>query len=168
MNALLNWVLGALLLVTGAALVFTELDNRKLSAELNTVRTQAQNNQLRAVTEARATERADQTSLQEALDVQTEKARVARADADDARGALERLRQRARAVAVHADLPQAPEAAGGCQADRDAAARLSDALGRTAERARWLAAALDDSIAAGQLCERAYQGLTDAEVHDLP
>ncbi|HWH74950.1 MAG TPA: DUF2514 family protein [Methylibium sp.] len=98
------------------------------------------------------------TTIEEARRAAELRTHQALADAAAAGAARDRLRQQLDAYvrAARAD----PAAAGGSAPAGDAIGVLADVLGRADARAGELAAAADAARGAGQLCERAYDALS--------
>lgn len=100
-------------------------------------------------------------TLQESQDAEFIARQVAQRDAAAARAAAVSLRERADQFAR--SLPGDAAAAPGCPAADDRARVLADLLGRAAARADELAEQADGARIAGQLCERAYDSLTEGK-----
>lgn len=116
---------------------------------------------------AEAAARSEESRRTAAIDKVARDARsktlAAAAAADDLRGELGRLRERAETLAATGGDHCGPNAAiGGPPADAPAAV-LADMLGRVAGAAGELAAEADARGRAGNACQRAYSAVTGAE-----
>jgi hypothetical protein len=98
-------------------------------------------------------------AIQKEADHATTQALAARADADAARTAEQRLRARLAAVQARARAPD-PAAPGGSAPTGHATDLLADVLGQCVGRVRSLAEYADAARIAGEACERSYQSLT--------
>lgn len=117
-----------------------------------------------AEAEARAEERRRADALQEIAHETQSQLDRARADADAATSAGERLRQRVAELAAACRRPTGDPAAPGSGQAADTAARvLADVQRRLDEAAGRIARHADEARAAGLACERAYGALTPAK-----
>jgi hypothetical protein len=80
-------------------------------------------------------------------------------DANSARAANDRLRERVAALVARSRAPRNPAAPSGSPPAGDAADVLADMLGRVSEAARQLALIADERGTAGLACERSYEAL---------
>lgn len=99
------------------------------------------------------------TAIQKEADHATTQALAARADADAARDAEQRLRARLAAVQARARAAD-PAATSGSAPTGQAADVLADVLGQCIGRVRSLAEYADAARIAGEACERSYYSLT--------
>lgn len=115
-----------------------------------------------AVEAARKEEQRRTTAVQEIADETQEKLEVARADADAARDAGERLRQRVAQLtaAIGRGGASQPAAAGASTPAQSTADLLANVQRRIDEAADGIAGFADQSHAAGLACERSYDTLT--------
>lgn len=97
-------------------------------------------------------------TLQEASDAEFLARQAAQRDAAASRAAVVSLRQQANQFAR--SLPSDPASAASCAPAGDRARVLAELLSSAAERADRLAESADSARIAGQLCERAYDALT--------
>lgn len=112
--------------------------------------------------EFRATEAAWVKEQKDAKDEAERKLTVARADAAIADAAAGRLRDRVAALIRQArEAAASPAIASGGTATDDPIGVLADVLGRADARAGLLAAEADKRGIAGQLCEQAYDALSN-------
>lgn len=143
-----------------SAVVGAERD--KVVAEFAQYRANTLDSVRQQVEAAREDERRTQIQLSKELENAHQSLTAARAAADDARSALDRLRARARAVAAGGQCPaQHPAAAASGPAAGDPAGLLADLLVEAAAEARRYAEIADNARIAGQLCERSYDALTE-------
>lgn len=112
-------------------------------------------------TKARAEESRRTKRMQENQDAEFLARQAAQRDAAAARAALGGLRERAQALAATSCPARDPEAAPGGPSATDPARVLADVLGEVGEEARRYAEIADSARIAGQLCERAYDALTE-------
>ena len=99
--------------------------------------------------------------LQENQDAEFLARKAAQRDAAAARAAADGLREQARLVARGSCPAGRSASAPGSTPAADGPYLLADVLGRLAERADRLAEQADAARIAGQLCERAYDSLTE-------
>jgi hypothetical protein len=114
---------------------------------------------LAAVEAARTEERRRTAAVEKARDEANEKARLATADAGNARVELGRLRDYANSLA-RAATNRDPTAADGSPTGGNAVDLLAYMLGRVSDRAAELAIVADRARITGLTCEAAYDGLT--------
>ncbi|MCY1285262.1 hypothetical protein D9M69_375920 [compost metagenome] len=158
-----SWWLLAVLVVAGvqqARVVHLQMDVAQAKTELSDYRLEVTERDLRAAASARTEEQRRQQAVDEVEKDAKGKLDEARADADRAGDALQRLQQRYEDAerrsrtcgnAVTAQLGEAAEA--------DARMR-ADVLSRLGEAARFYAAEADERGVAGRACEAAYSALT--------
>jgi hypothetical protein len=169
-----SWVETLALLAVVAAAFWAGHTWRGLSADaevsqmrflMATARTEAANATVERITQYRAETDRRVKVLQEALDAANLQTQALRADAERARAAAVGLHDAAATVAgrcdARGDAAADPAAAGPGAAAGGAGQLLADVLGEVESAGRAMAAEADQRGAAGSLCERAYDGLTD-------
>ncbi|RZL39870.1 MAG: DUF2514 family protein [Rubrivivax sp.] len=111
--------------------------------------------------EARTEESRRTKRLQENQDAEFRARQAAQRDAVASRAAADGLREQARLVARASRPASCAAAAPGSSPADDGPDLLADVLGELAARADGMAVAADSARIAGQLCERAYDALTE-------
>ncbi len=164
------WRLYAELAVVAALLAFAGVQTTRLSAsKASTAEARQQLSDERAAmakaalaaTNANRAEESRRTAAQ--VEIANEAQRIAaraRADGVVADAAHGRLSDRADVIAGRCTATFHPPASTGSAPAADAGRLLADVLRRADERAGFLAAYADQSRAAGDACERAYDSLT--------
>ena len=148
----LAWVLVAVLAWGG----WQRWQAVRAADDLRTVTAQVEAANAAVLSATEAARRA--AALQEIVDDQTRKLDQARADADAATAAGQRLR--AQLAAYRRTAGQDSTSAAVRSATDTAASVLADVLGRCSDRREELARFADAAHAAGRTCERAYDSLT--------